>query len=170
MLIPSLTTPHIDEHPKMMAPAITDRVIQGLENQAFDFILVNYANPDSIAHTGNYSAALEAVKIVDEEIGRLLKVGLNPNTVFLITSDHGNIERMMNPLNAEPETQHDPNPVPLYLVAPEFKGRKFISYGGNINETVGIISDVAPTIINLMGLVRPNDMTGENLLKKLTTS
>lgn len=169
VLIPSLTTPHIEEHPGMMASAITDRVVQALENQAFDFILVNYANPDSIAHTGNYDAALEAVRVIDAEIGKLLKVGLNQNTAILITSDHGNIERIMNPMTAEAETQHDPNPVPFYLVASEFRGRQFINYGNVSGETVGILSDVAPTILDLLGIEKSSEMQGETLLKKLRT-
>lgn len=167
VLIPSLTTPRVDEHPKMMAPAITDRVIQGLENRAFDFILANYANPDSIAHTENYSAALEAVSVIDEEIGRIVKAIGQTETVLMITSDHGNIEQVLNPLTAEAETQHDPNPVPFYLVGPEFKGRKFVNAENLKNETAGILSDVAPTILDVLGLRKPDEMTGQSLTGKL---
>ena len=167
VLIPSVSTPHPEKHPEMMAPAITDRILQSLENQSFDFILANYANPDVIAHTGNYEAALAVIKVIDEEIGRLLKVGLSPNTTILLTADHGNLEQVLNPLTSRVETQHDPHPVPFYLIGEEFKGRKFPNQENLENETAGIISDVAPTILELMEIQKPEGMTGESLLKKL---
>lgn len=166
VLIPSLNAPHIEEHPQMMASAITDRVIQAVENQSFDFILANYANPDTIAHTGNYNASLEAVRVVDKEIGRLVKSVLSSQTILMITSDHGNLEEVADPMTGHPETQHDPSPVPLHLVAEEFRGRKFTNYQ-NLAQTVGILSDVAPTILELMGLPKPEEMTGHSLLHDL---
>ncbi len=114
VFIPSIKTPHVDEYPAMRALEITERIIQSLESSGFDFILANYANPDTIGHTGNYQAALEAVKVIDAQIEKVVKVGLQTNSIVLITSDHGNAEELMNPLTGEPETQHDPNPVPFY--------------------------------------------------------
>lgn len=167
VLIPSVSTPHPEKHPEMMAPSVTDRILQGLENQSFDFILANYANPDVIAHTGNYEAALAVVKVIDEEIGRLLKVASGPNTTIIFTADHGNLEQVLNPLTSRAETQHDPHPVPFYLVSEEFRGRKFPNQENLGNETAGIISDVAPTILELMEIQKPREMTGESLLRKL---
>jgi 2,3-bisphosphoglycerate-independent phosphoglycerate mutase len=150
----------------MMASAITDRLVQAIENQSFDFVLANYANPDTIAHTGNYDAALEAVHIIDKEIGRLVKSALNSGAVLLITSDHGNLEEVADPMTGKPETQHDPNPVPLHLIAEEFRGRKFTNYQA-LSQTVGILSDIAPTVLEIMELPKPPEMTGHSLLNDL---
>src|SRR5439155_811774 len=103
-------------------------------------------------HSANYEAGLRAVEVIDREIGRLLKVVINPNTILAITSDHGNIEEMLNPITALPEGQHDPNPVPFYLIAPELKGRKFSNWRNLANETMGSLADIAPTMLELMGI------------------
>lgn len=168
VLIPSLTTPHPDDHPELQAAAITDRVLQAIEGQAFDFILVNYANPDTIAHTGNYQAALETVRVLDREIGRVIAAAKGTPTILLITSDHGNIEQMISPVTGYFETQHDPSPVPFYLVAEEFKGCKFINWRALAGETAGILADIAPTILELMKIPQPKEMTGRSLLRSLT--
>jgi len=167
VLIPSLSSPKPEEHPEMMAASITDRLIQTIQTQAFDFVLVNYANADTIAHTSDYPAAIRAVEVIDEEVGRLLKVGLNDQTLIAITSDHGNIERVLNPLTGLPESQHDPSPVPFYLIGSEFKNKKFMNWKTVNRESIGALSDVAPTILALMGIKKPEEMTGRNLLESL---
>lgn len=167
VLIPSLSTPRPEEHPEMMAGAITDRLIEAAQSLAFDFILVNYPNGDTMAHTASYDAGLRAVEIIGKEVDKLLKVALNEKIALIITSDHGNVEEMLNPLTALPESQHDPNPVPFYLVAPEFRGRKFQNWQNVENETMGSLADVAPTILELMGVSKPNEMTGRSLLEGL---
>ncbi len=166
-LVPSLSTIHAEEHPEMMAKAITDRLLDAAQSLAFDFILVNYANGDTIAHTSNYDASLQAVRVIDEELGRLLKVAINPQTVLIITSDHGNVEQILNPATGLPESQHDANPVPFYLVAPEFRGRKFTNSKNLGTETAGSLADVAPTILQILGIPQPPDMTGHSLLDSL---
>jgi len=167
VLIPSLATIHADEHPEMRAPAITDRLIQAIKDQSFDFVLANYANPDTIGHTGNYNAALEVVRVIDREMGRVITEVLNTQTSLIITSDHGNIEEILNPMTGEVETQHDPNPVPIYLVGKEFMNRKFLATAGP-HESLGILSDIAPTILSLLEIPKPQDMTGHDLTKRLT--
>ncbi|MBI4085825.1 MAG: 2,3-bisphosphoglycerate-independent phosphoglycerate mutase [Candidatus Liptonbacteria bacterium] len=166
VFIPSLTAPHPDEHPEMMASAITDRLVQAIESRSFDFILANYANPDTIGHTGNFEAAVETIKVIDKEIGRVLKAGLNSETIIVISSDHGNVEEMLNPETGRMETQHDPNPVPVYLVAPEFKGRKFVNWKNLSMEVTGVLSDIAPMILELMEIPQPKEMTGKSLLRE----
>jgi 2,3-bisphosphoglycerate-independent phosphoglycerate mutase len=166
-LIPSLSELHPEEHPEMMATAITDRVIESIESCAFDFILVNYANADAMAHTSNYNAAVEAVHIIDREIARLLKAAEQAGAVVVITSDHGNIEEMINPATGLPESQHDPNPVPIYLVGSEFRGRKFVDSEAYTLQTLGSLADIAPTLLEIMGLPKPSEMTGDSLLDKL---
>jgi 2,3-bisphosphoglycerate-independent phosphoglycerate mutase len=168
VLIPSRMIPRQDEDPEMQAPAITTRLIQAVEEETFDFILVNYANPDMIAHTGNYDASKKAVQIINEQLTKVIDVTLKSNTTLLITSDHGNIERLFNPVTGEPETKHDANPVPLYLV-----DRRFMHPvdEARVHErehlTMGMLCDIAPTILELLGMQKPNYMTGESLLKQL---
>jgi 2,3-bisphosphoglycerate-independent phosphoglycerate mutase len=156
-----------EEHPELQAQPITDRLLEAIENRAFDFILVNYSNPDTIAHTGNYDACLEAVRVLDEQLGRILKTVLATDTVLLLTSDHGNMEEVISPVTGELETQHDASPVPLYLVAQEFKGRKFFNYSNLLHETTGVLSDIAPTLLELMGIPKPREMNGQSLLRDL---
>lgn len=166
-LIPSISTPKPEEHPELMAGPITDRLLEAAQSLAFDFILVNYANGDTIAHTASYDASIKAVEVIDEQIGRLLKVAVRDEIALLITSDHGNVEEVLNPQTFLPESQHDFNPVPLYLVAPEFRGRKFLNWKNIENETMGSLADVAPTILELFGVTKPPEMTGRSLLEGL---
>lgn len=166
-LIPSISTSKIEEHPEMMAPAITDRLLEAAQSKSFNFVLVNYANADTLGHTSNYDAGLEAVRVINKEIGRLLKVAVNPETAVIITSDHGNLEQMLNPATGLPESQHDPSLVPFYLVAPEFRGRKFMNWNNFELETLGSLADVAPTILGLLGIAQPAAMSGHSLLDAL---
>ncbi len=167
ILIPSISSLHPEEHPEMMAQAITDRLIEAIQSKTFDFILVNYANGDAIAHTSDYNASLAAVSAVDREIARVLKVAQNPDTLLAITSDHGNIEEMISPVTGLPESQHDPSPVPLYLVSQQYKGKKFVNAETLAVETFGSLADVAPTMLEIMGIPKPPDMTGRSLLDGL---
>lgn len=168
ILIPSKTIIRQDEHPEMMANEITTRVVESIGESAFDFILANYANPDMIAHTGNYEACIKAVEIIDEQIGKITKAILGSNAVLIITSDHGNIERVFNPLTGEPETQHDPNPVPIYLVAKEYmRPRTEMEIRQSERENAGVLADITPTILELLGIPKPKEMTGRSLLSFL---
>jgi 2,3-bisphosphoglycerate-independent phosphoglycerate mutase len=128
---------------------------------------VNYANADTIAHTGNFEAPVEAVRVLDKELGKILKVAQRPDVALLITADHGNIEQLRDPMTGRTQTQHDPSPVPFYLVAEEFKQKKFVNYDSLTLETLGILSDVAPTILELLGIQKPPEMTGDSLLGKM---
>ncbi len=169
VLIPSKPSLRQEEDPEMMAREITNRAIIAIKEGGFDFILMNYANSDMVAHTGSYSATLEAVKIVDRELKRLVNEVLSGNHVLLITSDHGNAESVLNIQTGEQETSHDPSPVPIYLVAKEFE--KPFSISTTMPQklpVIGILSDVAPTILELMNIPKPEDMTGESLLSQLT--
>ncbi len=166
-LIPSNESLHPEEHPEMMAKPITDRLVEAMENRAFDFILVNYANPDTIAHTADYNAGLAAVRIIDREIGRVLKTAESSAALVAITGDHGNLEEMINPMTGLPESQHDPSPVPFYLIGEEFKGRRFINQDSLAAETLGSLADVAPTLLQAMHIPKPPEMTGESLFDGL---
>ena len=110
---------------------------------------MNYANADIIAHTGNYDAALKAIAVVDEQIGRLLKAVFAQNAVLIITADHGNAERMIDPMTAMIETKHDVSPVPVYIAAKELaRPRDKFDAEQAEKMTAGILSDIAPTILD----------------------
>jgi 2,3-bisphosphoglycerate-independent phosphoglycerate mutase len=166
-LVPSNESLHAETHPEMMAVPITDRLIEAIEGRGFDFILVNYANGDAIAHTANYDAALEAVRIIGREIARVLTVAERPDTLLMITADHGNIEEMISPVTGLPESQHDASPVPLYIMGEEFKGRRFVNQDSLASETMGSLADVAPTLLEILGIPKPPDMTGRSVLDGL---
>lgn len=167
VLIPSTQGTSPVEHPELMAEAVTDRLEEAIGNRSFDFIVANYANADTIGHTGDYKAGIKAAEVIDKQLGRILPAAQRGDVVILITGDHGNIERMYDPLTGEPETQHDPNPVPLYIVGTEFAGRQFYNAGRLHEETAGTLADIAPTILGLMDLPLPEEMTGQNILKTL---
>lgn len=168
VLIPSQRIAHQEDKPEMMASEITTRVIQAIEEGAFDFILANYANGDLIAHTGNFDAGMEAVKIIDEEIGKIAKTALSRNAALIITSDHGNIEKMIDSQTARALTGHDSSPVPIYLIANQYRKETNTKEAELAEkETVGILSDVAPTILELMNVAKPKEMTGQSLIKFL---
>jgi 2,3-bisphosphoglycerate-independent phosphoglycerate mutase len=163
VLIPSQNTARHDEHPEMMAREISARIIQAIEENTYDFIVANIANFDMIAHTGNFKAALKTIDIVDSEIEKIWKAAIEHDAIIIMTSDHGNIEKMLDVNTWLPQTKHDPNPVPIHII-----GNGFESIRKNKTvETVGILADVAPTILALLGIPKPDEMTGQNLLSLL---
>jgi 2,3-bisphosphoglycerate-independent phosphoglycerate mutase len=144
-----------DLKPEMSAEEVT----RNLEKRMceFGFVLVNYANPDMVGHTGVLPAALKAVAKVDECIGRLWKVARSCGMAMVVTADHGNIETMIDPENGEPFTAHTLNPVPIYLCDPDLRGAKV--------RSDGILADVAPTVLQIMGRNKPAAMSGKSLLE-----
>ncbi len=168
VLIPSLSVSRIDEYPEMRASLITDRALTALNENNFDFVLINYANPDIIAHTGNYGAAIKAVKVIDKEIERLVKTVLANDYLMIITSDHGNVEQLFDPLTGQPETKHNTNPVPIYFIAKEFKKQRLNFNFQKLREKpIGVLADIAPTILEFMKLTQPKEMTGISLLSEI---
>jgi len=168
-LIPSKIVSHYEENPEMQADKVTDAVIKGIKDK-YDLIVVNYANTDMIGHTGDMEASIKAAEIVDKQIGRLIGMAEYGECILIIISDHGHVEEMVNLQTGEPMTEHTANPVPFYLVGEEFKLEKSRT-GDEIEklyyEPQGILCDIAPTILDLMKIPRPSEMTGESLLKIL---
>lgn len=165
VVIPSKPVQSFDEKPEMQAEEITKRIIKFVTEGKYDFILVNYANADMIAHTGNQEAAKETARVLDKCLKELSSIVLNNGGCMLITADHGNVEVMENPHTHEVDTQHNTSPVPLWFVAPDNHRRK--TEQEILNEQIairGILSDVAPTILDLMGIEKPPEMQGESLL------
>lgn len=165
--IPSSSEVELINNPLMGARQITDRLIEAINNNSFDFILANYANLDVLGHMADFNLAIKALQIIDEEIGKLIKVALNNDVTVLITSDHGKIEEVINPLTGKLNPEHTKNPVPLYLIDKKFKGKRFPNSNNIYYETIGLLSDVAPTILNLLDIEKPAEMTGRSLLEDL---
>ena len=140
--------------PEMSAPGITDTLCQAIEAKSHDFILCNYANADMVGHSGSMEATIRAVETVDECLARVIRSAEATGTRLLITADHGNAELMMDPATGGPHTAHTTNPVPL--VAMNDDGVRQLRSGG-------ALCDVAPTILRMMGISQPSEMTGMNL-------
>ena len=166
ILIPSKNIFRYNEYPEMMAKPITDRLISALTEGTYDFILANYANADMVAHTGDFEATKKAVQFIDGELNRLLKVVLQLNHTCVITSDHGNAEVLLD-IHGEPETKHNISPVPFYLIAKEFQKKTPVLIEDVQLPVIGMLSDVSPTILDLMRIKQPNLMTGQSLLTEL---
>jgi len=156
VLVPSRRdVPTYDLAPEMSAESITEAVVAGIGSGQFDFILVNYANPDMVAHTGVWDAAVRAAEFVDGCLARLLAATESAGGALLITADHGNIEEMRDPAGA-PQTKHTTAPVPFVLIAPE-------RHGARLRD--GTLADVAPTICALLEIPAPPSMTGRSLIE-----
>jgi len=153
ILVPSPKVATYDLKPEMSAYEVTDKLVAAIEADAFDLIVVNFANTDMVGHTGDLSAAIKAVEAVDRCLGRLRTAVEAKGGAILITADHGNAEMMTDPTTGEPHTAHTLNRVPVIVVGAA--GRKVVD---------GRLADVAPTLLELMGLPKPAAMTGHSLL------
>jgi 2,3-bisphosphoglycerate-independent phosphoglycerate mutase len=144
------------EHPEMDAPAVRERALKEIASGKYDFILVNFANCDMVGHTGIYEAAKRAVEITDESVGMLVPEALKHGYTVLITSDHGNAEEMWDYKINMPKTSHTTNPVEFIYVANDTAGVKLRPHD--------VLSAVAPTVLQVLGLPQPKDMTSKSLL------
>ena len=157
ILVPSPKVETYDQKPEMSAYEVTDKVVEALEQDKYDVVILNFANTDMVGHTGSLQAAIKAVEAVDECVGKIVKVIEEKKGNLIITADHGNAEQMIDYKTGEPHTAHTTNPVPIILITsnPEYK----------LKEN-GKLADLAPTMLDLMGIEKPEEMTGESLLKK----
>ncbi len=169
LLIPSPNTSHFDETPEMSSPQITDTLLSTLEKNEYDFILVNYASPDMVAHTGNEQASIEAVEATDKSLSILIPAVLKAGGALVITADHGNVEELKKVNTGEIDTEHSTNPIPLWYITPDNHHEKTAEQMmREQNEVNGLLSDVAPTVLNIMGIDQPAEMNGASLLSVLT--
>ena len=157
ILVPSPKVETYDQKPEMSAYEVTDKVIDAINKDKYDCIILNYANTDMVGHTGNLEAAIKAVEAVDECVGKVVKLVESKKGNLLITADHGNAEQMIDYKTGEPHTAHTTNPVPLILVTSDEKLK--LKSGGKL-------ADLAPTMLDLMNLEKPEEMTGNSLLDK----
>lgn len=154
ILVPSPKVKSYDLKPEMSAHEVTDKLLEAINSNKYDFIVVNYANADMVGHTGNIPATIKAVKTVDECLGRVRYATLAKGGTMLVTADHGNADRMVDPITDEPHTAHTTNLVPIIEVSNAVCGK-------NSKREIGSLRDIAPTILNLLGLKIPKEMTGK---------
>ena len=158
LLVPSPKVATYDLQPEMNAPELTEKVLAKIDEDKYDFIVLNYANPDMVGHTGVVEAAIKAVETVDTCVGKVVDKIVSKGGSVLITADHGNAELMQDPETKTTITAHSTNPVPFIVVGEEFKT-------ANLREG-GRLSDIAPTVLDMMNLKKPEEMTGQSLIIK----
>lgn len=156
-LIPSPKVATYDLKPEMSAPELLEKVLEKINEDKYDFIVVNFANPDMVGHTGVMEAAVKAVETVDNCVGKLVDKIVEIGGSAIITADHGNAELMSDPETGKVVTAHSVNPVPFIVAGEDFKGRELL--------TDGRLSDIAPTLLDMMNLEKPEEMTGHSLIK-----
>jgi 2,3-bisphosphoglycerate-independent phosphoglycerate mutase len=166
ILVPSKKVNSYAEIPEMSAFEVTDKLLDAVNNHSYDFILVNYANSDMVGHTGDFKAAVKTLEVVDSCLEKLIDAVVKKGGCLIITADHGNVEEMLNIYNGEPDTQHSKNPVPCWYVAVDsFKNKK--EDQNTKIEAEGMLVDLAPTILELLGLEKPSAMIGRSLMNQL---
>lgn len=157
LLIPSPKVATYDLQPEMSAYELLDKLLAAIDEDKYDFIAVNFANPDMVGHTGSMEATAKAIKTVDECVGRLFDKVLGLGGSGIITADHGNAELMIDLETGRPITSHSTNPVPFIVAGEEFKNRDLL--------TDGRLCDIAPTVLDMLGMDKPKEMTGHSLIK-----
>lgn len=156
-IIPSPKVSTYDQQPEMSAAGITDEMVKRIDSEQYDVLIVNFANGDMVGHTGVLNAAIKAVECVDQCVGRILEALRRHNGIAVITADHGNCEQMIDPQTGGPHTAHTTYDVDLIVVDDRLRGKK-LREGGRL-------ADIAPTILDLLNLPKPTEMTGRSLLE-----
>jgi len=154
ILVPSPKVATYDLKPEMSAPEVTDKLVEAIGTGKYDLVVVNYANPDMVGHTGILAAAIKAAEVIDTCIGRVEAATRTAGGAMIITADHGNLEQMSDPDTHGPHTAHTVTPVPVVLA---------VDGAGGLKD--GKLSDIAPTVLDLMGMPAPKEMTGKSLLE-----
>jgi 2,3-bisphosphoglycerate-independent phosphoglycerate mutase len=155
IMVPSPKVATYDLQPEMSAPELTAKAVEAINSGKYDLIVLNYANPDMVGHTGSLPAAIKAVETVDAGLGQIAGAVEKAGGALLVTADHGNCEMMRDPATGGPHTAHTTNPVPLLLIGA--RNRLLVAEGR--------LADIAPTLLELMDLPKPPEMTGVSLLR-----
>ena len=168
-IVPSLKVGSYDQAPEMSAADIAKEVVRAIESEVYDVIVCNFANADMVGHTGIFDAAVKGCEAVDVALGSISEHVLAHNGVFMITADHGNAENMVNLQTGEPDKEHTTNPVPLIVIGNQFRGQAGVA--GDVPEgdlsllpPIGMLADVAPTVLNILELPIPEEMVGRPLI------
>ena len=154
--MPSPKVATYDQQPEMSAPEVTDKVVEAIDSGRFDVIVLNYANADMVGHTGRLDAAVKAVETIDTCLGRVAAAVEKAGGTLVVTADHGNAEMMRDPDTGGPHTAHTLNPVPFLVVNPPAVA--------DLQD--GRLADVAPTLLDILGLDKPAAMTGHTLIPR----
>jgi 2,3-bisphosphoglycerate-independent phosphoglycerate mutase len=155
ILIPSPKVATYDLKPEMSAPELTDKLIENIKSGIYNVIICNFANPDMVGHTGNFDATVKAIEVIDDCLGKITKALLECGGEALITADHGNAEMMFDEATGQPHTAHTQELVPLI----------YIGRAAKTTQSDAVLSDIAPTMLYLMGIPQPKEMTGRPLFK-----
>ena len=155
IMVPSPKVATYDLQPEMSAPELTDKAVDAINSGKYDLIVLNFANPDMVGHTGSLPAAIKAVETVDTGLGRIADALQSQGGALLVTADHGNCEMMRDPETGGPHTAHTTNPVPVIAMGSQAKTLRN-----------GRLADLAPTLLDMMGVAQPREMTGQSLLQK----
>jgi 2,3-bisphosphoglycerate-independent phosphoglycerate mutase len=161
IIVPSPSVTTYDLKPEMAAFEIADLFLTKTKNNKYSFVLINFANPDMVGHTGNIGSTVKACEVVDECLGKIADSIFSQGGYLIITADHGNAEEMINNQTGQVDTEHNSNPVPFIVLS-----KNLASKSQSLNQ--GILADVAPTVLNLLGLPIPQTMTGRNLLESVS--
>ncbi|KAF9812534.1 hypothetical protein IEO21_06173 [Rhodonia placenta] len=164
-MIPSPKVATYDKEPKMSVQGVADKVAEIVKKGEHEFVMCNFAPPDMVGHTGVYDAAVEAITHTDAAVGTVYKACQEAGYVLLITADHGNAEQMINPQTGAPHTAHTTNPVP-FIMSGDPKKLAFAEDKKDGDEEEGALCDVAPTVLDILGLPQPEEMSGRTLLAK----
>lgn len=169
VLIPSPRVNSYDQTPAMSVHAIADRIVEELKKGEYHFIVANFANPDMLGHTGNIQATVKAIEEVDKALGKISEQVIQQDATLLITADHGNAEEKINLQTGAMIKEHSTNPVPFIMINSYMKQQRSVwppVLDGDLSrlQPIGVLSDVAPTILQLLGLPIPNDMTSRSLI------
>lgn len=159
VMAPSPKVATYDLQPEMSAPELTAKAVEAIESGRYDLVILNFANTDMVGHTGMLAAAIKAAEAVDTGLGAIAAAVLRQGGALLVTADHGNAELMVDPVTGKPHTAHTTNPVPLMLIEGQEQGSQAHALAD------GRLADIAPTLLALMGLPQPAEMTGQSLLR-----
>jgi 2,3-bisphosphoglycerate-independent phosphoglycerate mutase len=169
IIVPSPRVSTYDKAPEMSAMQIAEHVVEEVAKSTYDLIILNFANPDMVGHTGDEQATISACETTDKALGMIVDATLAVGGVTLVTADHGNSEEVKNLMTGDMDKEHSTNPVPLLIIGRQFEGMRAPIgdvIGGDLSMTtpVGMLGDVAPTILKLMEIPQPPEMTGKPLI------
>jgi 2,3-bisphosphoglycerate-independent phosphoglycerate mutase len=168
-IIPSPKVASYAEAPEMSALEVAKEAVKAIESDKYDFVLMNFANADMVGHTGDFAATLRGVEAVDKAMGMIVAITLAKNGAVFITADHGNGEEVLNLKTGDKDKEHSTNPIPFLCISRDWEGQ--VGPGGEVIggdmslvQPVGMLADVAPTILHTMGIEQPAEMTGRALI------
>jgi 2,3-bisphosphoglycerate-independent phosphoglycerate mutase len=169
VIVPSPKVASYDEAPEMSAVEITKETVKAIESEKYDAIFINFANADMVGHTANFQATVKGCEVVDKCLGTIADHVLAKGGVFLITADHGNAEELINLISHERDKEHSTNPVPFLIIGNSYKGQAGPAGdppNGDLSlvQPVGMLADVAPTMLKILELDVPSDMSGRALI------